>query len=153
MSRTCARKPGGRASGIRALRVETTQPVGAETAAAAARIVDPVLAGARGHEQVVLGGAGAELKLAGSAHEALTKFAEWKPDVLVSDIGMPSEDGFELIREIRTVPRYSDLPVIMISADDRASSLNGSTPNGANALFRKPFSLKEVSRVLDELLN
>jgi CheY-like chemotaxis protein len=72
---------------------------------------------------------------------------------LVTDLNLPYLDGFELIRQIRTVPRYRDLPVIMISADERASSLNGSTPNGANALFRKPFSLKEVCRVLDELLN
>ena len=71
---------------------------------------------------------------------------------LVTDLNLPYLDGFELIRQVRTVTRYRDLPVIMISADERASSLNRSTSNGANALFRKPFSMKEVCRVLDELL-
>jgi DNA-binding response OmpR family regulator len=71
---------------------------------------------------------------------------------LVTDLNLPHLDGFELIRQVRTLAAYRNLPIIMISADERASSLNGSTPNGANALFRKPFSTKEVCRVLEELL-
>lgn len=71
---------------------------------------------------------------------------------LITDLNLPYLDGFELIRQVRTLATYRNLPVIMISADERASSLNGSTPNGANALFRKPFSTKEVCRALQELL-
>lgn len=71
---------------------------------------------------------------------------------LVTDLNLPYLDGFELIRRVRTLAPYRDLPIIMISADERASSLNGSTPNGANALFQKPFSLKEVCHVLEKLL-
>lgn len=71
---------------------------------------------------------------------------------LVTDLNLPYVDGFELIRQIRTMAAYSKLPVIMISADERAGALNGSTPHPANALFQKPFSLKEVRRVLEELL-
>jgi two-component system CheB/CheR fusion protein len=44
---------------------------------------------------------GAEVTTAGSAPEALSALAEGAPDVLVSDIGMPGMDGFELIRELR----------------------------------------------------
>ena len=71
---------------------------------------------------------------------------------LITDLNLPHLDGFELIRQVRTLGAYRNLPIIMISADERASSLNGSTPNGPNALFRKPFSMKEVCRVLEELL-
>ncbi len=71
---------------------------------------------------------------------------------LVTDLNLPYLDGFELIRQVRGVDGYRNLPVIMISADERASFLNGSTPDGANALFRKPFSLKEICRVLEQLL-
>jgi DNA-binding response OmpR family regulator len=71
---------------------------------------------------------------------------------LVTDLNLPHLDGFELIRRVRTLAPYRDLPIIMISADERASSLNGSTPNAANVLIRKPFSVKEVCHVLEKLL-
>ena len=71
---------------------------------------------------------------------------------LVTDLNLPHLDGFELIRQVRNLKSYSNMPVIMISGDERADALNGSAPHPANALFRKPFSLKEVCRVLEELL-
>jgi PAS domain S-box-containing protein len=44
---------------------------------------------------------GAEVALAGSAPEAMRQFAADRPDVLLSDIGMPGQDGFSLIQQIR----------------------------------------------------
>ncbi|MBR8837096.1 MAG: PAS domain S-box protein [Stigonema ocellatum SAG 48.90 = DSM 106950] len=52
----------------------------------------------------------AEVMAVASAQEALDAMQEWKPDVLVSDIGMPEEDGYSLIRKVRrreAVRRYS----------------------------------------------
>jgi signal transduction histidine kinase/transcriptional regulator with GAF, ATPase, and Fis domain/ActR/RegA family two-component response regulator len=46
---------------------------------------------------------GAEVKTAGSASEALALFEEMRPDVLVSDIEMPDEDGYSLIRRVRSL--------------------------------------------------
>ena len=47
---------------------------------------------------------GAEIRTAGSAAEAMSVFGQWLPDVLVSDIGMPEEDGYALIKKIRALP-------------------------------------------------
>ena len=47
---------------------------------------------------------GAEIMGAGSTHEAVQMMASWKPDVLVADIGMPMEDGYALIRRVRSHP-------------------------------------------------
>ena len=44
----------------------------------------------------------AEVKSAGSVVEALEALTDWKPDILVSDIGMPGKDGYDLIREVRS---------------------------------------------------
>jgi PAS domain S-box-containing protein len=44
----------------------------------------------------------AEVKSAGSVVEALDALSNWKPDVLVSDIGMPGQDGYDLIKAIRS---------------------------------------------------
>ena len=49
----------------------------------------------------VLNRCGAEVRSSATAAEALAVLREWKPDVLLSDIGMPHEDGYELIRRVR----------------------------------------------------
>lgn len=71
---------------------------------------------------------------------------------IVTDLHLPFLDGFELIREIRMLSRYRDLPAIMVTADDRPFAGNGSDMFSPNAIFRKPFSPKEVCRVLEQLL-
>jgi len=51
--------------------------------------------------QALLDSCGAEVRVAGSAAQALQMLDIWKPDVLISDIAMPEEDGYVLIRKIR----------------------------------------------------
>ncbi len=51
---------------------------------------------------VFLGDAGAQVTVAGSAAEALGAFERTPPDVLVSDIGLPLEDGYSLLRSVRS---------------------------------------------------
>jgi PAS domain S-box-containing protein len=51
----------------------------------------------------ILGQAGAEVIVVGSADEALGTLRRWRPDVLVSDIGMPGDDGYVLIRKVRAL--------------------------------------------------
>jgi CheY-like chemotaxis protein len=47
---------------------------------------------------------GAQVDAAESASEAFQKFQERKPDILVSDVGMPGEDGYSLLNKIRALP-------------------------------------------------
>ncbi|RYG69384.1 hybrid sensor histidine kinase/response regulator [bacterium] len=51
--------------------------------------------------QVVFEGCNAQMELAASAAEAFEKFKTFQPDILVSDIGMPGEDGYSLIKRVR----------------------------------------------------
>jgi PAS domain S-box-containing protein len=51
----------------------------------------------------ILGRAGAEVVVVASADEALETLRRWRPDVLVSDIGMPGDDGYVLIRKVRAL--------------------------------------------------
>jgi len=52
----------------------------------------------------VLTRAGAEVRLADSAAAAMEQLSGWVPDALVSDLGLPGEDGFTLLRRIRALP-------------------------------------------------
>jgi signal transduction histidine kinase/CheY-like chemotaxis protein len=47
---------------------------------------------------------GAEVKACTSAREALTELRQWRPDVILSDIAMPDEDGYSFIRRVRALP-------------------------------------------------
>lgn len=92
--------------------------------------------------------------IAHSSAEALRLFnaADAKIAAIVTDFNLPLIDGFELIRQIRDLAPYRNLPAIMISADDKAGNVGAPARYRPNAIFTKPCSLKEVSRVLEELL-
>lgn len=77
----------------------------------------------------VLASAGADVRTAGSTGEALAVLGAWRPDVLVSDLAMPDEDGYALLRRMRSdVVRLGRIPVIALTAlsapDDRAHALS-----------------------------
>jgi hypothetical protein len=73
---------------------------------------------------------GADVKAASSAREALEAFEQFKPDVLVSDIGMPGEDGYALIRQVRILEpeQGRNIPAVALTAyaseSDRALALD-----------------------------
>lgn len=61
---------------------------------------------------------GAEVRVAASTKQALDILDRWRPDVIVSDIGMPDGDGYSLIRQLRerTPARGADTPAIALTA-------------------------------------
>jgi len=73
---------------------------------------------------------GSKVRCCESVAEALKTFREWKPDLLVSDIGMPNEDGYELIKKLRKLrlKRAKEIPVVALTAyatdDDRERTLS-----------------------------
>jgi len=72
----------------------------------------------RGVLDLLLNNAGAEVVTSSSVAEALREFERWKPDVVIADIGMPDEDGYSLIRKIRSSSpeQGRNIPVIALTA-------------------------------------
>jgi two-component system, chemotaxis family, chemotaxis protein CheY len=97
---------------------------------------------------------GVQPVIAHSSAEALRLFGADDSNIaaIVTDFNLPVVDGFELIRRIRNLATYRNLPAIMITADEKAGKDGAAQSDGPNAIFPKPCSLKEVSRVLEELL-
>lgn len=87
-------------------------------------------ADARELVSAILTRCGSEVKCCESAAEALTAFVDWKPDLLVSDIGMPTEDGYSLIKKLRKLrlKRAKEIPAIALTAyatkEDKARTLS-----------------------------
>ncbi len=97
----------------------------------------------------VLEDRGASVRAAGDADAALTMIAAKRPDVLVSDIGMPGRDGHELIREIRSwegAARLARLPAIALTAFTREEDRRDAFAAGFDAHLGKPMRPLEIVR-------
>ena len=82
---------------------------------------------------------GAKVSQAGNAADALAQVKQWVPDVMISDIGLPGEDGYELIRAIRArgfTP--ATLPAIALTAYSRREDQRLALQAGFQAHVAKP---------------
>ena len=59
---------------------------------------------------------GMSVRTAEGADEALRRLAEDKPDLILMDVVMPGQNGFQLTRSINRTPEYSDIPIIICTS-------------------------------------
>ena len=83
----------------------------------------------------------AEVISAGTGQEALTAIEEQAPDLVLLDIMLPDMDGFEVCEEVR---RFSDVPIIMLTARDAEVERVRGLEMGADDYITKPFSHLEL---------
>lgn len=86
--------------------------------------------------QVFLTMEGAEVKSANSVGSALALLEEWIPHVIVSDIGLPGEDGYSFIGKIRSNPRLSGVHTIAITG--YSNSVARIEAAGFDLVLKKP---------------
>jgi PAS domain S-box-containing protein len=88
----------------------------------------------------VLEEAGAEVVAVASAEEAMEAVRQQRPDVLVSDIGMPGQDGYDLIRSIQALPpgRGGQVPAIALTAYAAAEDRDRALQAGYRTHLAKP---------------
>jgi len=68
---------------------------------------------------------------------ALAMLDEVRPDVLLLDVMMPGMDGLEVLRRVRSIPAYEDLPVIMYSALSDQATMDTAMERGAQGYLVK----------------
>jgi signal transduction histidine kinase/DNA-binding response OmpR family regulator len=92
-----------------------------------------------------------EVASVSSAMEALTRF---NTDVVISDIGMPGEDGYALVQQLRShaVLKYRDLPALALSAYVRPEDERRSIDAGFNMHLGKPAEIESLTKALLELI-
>jgi len=102
----------------------------------------------------VLKRAGAEVTAVASAKEAIERLEKDKPHVLVSDIAMPEEDGYSLLRRVRALPpeRGGRVPAVALTAhslvQDRIQSLRA----GFQSHVPKPVVPEELVEVIASIV-
>ena len=102
----------------------------------------------------VLNQCDAETIAVSTAAEALTAFEEFKPHILVSDIGMPDEDGYELIRKIRGKEKAENLkriPAVALTAYARVEDRLKALSSGFQMHIPKPVEPAELAAVVASL--
>lgn len=94
---------------------------------------------------------GANVTTAASAAEALEQAVNKRPAVIISDIGMPDVDGYQLLQQLKVLPGMDDVPAIAISGyasdEDRERALD----TGYRALVPKPIDVEVLFELIHNL--
>ncbi len=101
--------------------------------------------------QAVLAYCGAEVLSAESARGALAQLGRVQPDVIICDLVMPGDDGFALVRALRTRAAMRDVPVIALTAYGFAHAAEDALAAGFDAYLRKPVQPWDLCRTIAQL--
>jgi CheY-like chemotaxis protein len=97
---------------------------------------------------------GANVTLFDSADSALAAIATSRPTVIVSDIGMPDIDGYQMMRALRaSEPRDSRIPALALTAFARAEDRKRALIAGFQAHLAKPFDVAELVLLVADLVD
>ena len=110
-------------------------------------------ADARDVISAVLSQAGAEVATASSTPQAIDLIDSWGPNILISDIGMPNQDGYDLIRKVRarSTDRASQIPAIALTAFARSQDRLKALSAGYQMHVAKPIEPLELVTVVASL--
>jgi CheY-like chemotaxis protein len=100
---------------------------------------------------VVLSHAGYSVVTAASAPAALKAARERQFDVVISDIGMPEMNGYQLAREMRLMPGYETVPMVAVTGYSMFDDKERSTNAGFNAHMTKPIDPRALLDLIEQL--
>ncbi|MEA5577678.1 ATP-binding protein [Anabaena sp. UHCC 0451] len=110
-------------------------------------------ADARNLLTTILGQYGAQVMAVTSATEAMTALSQFQPDILISDIGMPEEDGYTFIRKVRSLPsdQGGKIPAVALTAYARSEDRTQALLAGFQLHIPKPVNAGELAAVVANL--
>ena len=96
---------------------------------------------------------GAVAKASTSVSEAFASLNDWKPDVLLTDINMPGEDGYSLISRLRslTPEKGASIPAIALTAMARPEDSEQALSAGFHLHLSKPINIEELAGAIVNL--
>jgi signal transduction histidine kinase/ActR/RegA family two-component response regulator len=98
-----------------------------------------------------LRGEGADVRTAASVAEALAALERRRPDVIISDISMPGEDGYTLARRLRALDHGGGIPALALTAHARPEDSEQAFLAGFEAHLAKPVSPDELAQTIARL--
>jgi DNA-binding response OmpR family regulator len=95
---------------------------------------------------------GYEIRIAADGEEALRQVRSFAPDLVLLDVMMPRQSGYEVCQRIRERPEWSGVRIVMLSAKGREAEVSKGLSLGADLYVTKPFSSAELVARIGELL-
>jgi two-component system cell cycle response regulator DivK len=102
--------------------------------------------------RAVLVNAGYEVHCAGDATTAFAQLELVRPHLIVMDLRLPGMDGFELAHKIKHDARYSDIPIIAMTASGFASDEQRARLAGCDDYISKPFEIGNLIATVARLI-
>ena len=87
---------------------------------------------------------GFTVKTAENAEDAFRRLAEEKPELIIMDVVMPGQNGFQLTRTIARDPLYSDIPIVMCTSKNQETDRVWAMRQGARDYVTKPVNAAEL---------
>ncbi len=99
-------------------------------------------------ETIALQNSGYKVEAFENAASFYKKIEDTLPDLVILDVMLPDEDGYEIVKRLRKTTATKEIPVIMVTAKTQELDLVKGLENGADDYVKKPFSIMElISRV------
>jgi CheY-like chemotaxis protein len=87
-----------------------------------------------------------------TAAQALEILRDQTPDLILSDVMMPDIDGLTFIRHLRSNPKWTDIPIIVVSAKASIADQDAAQSVGADGYLVKPFSTADLELTIASAL-
>ncbi|HAF13383.1 MAG TPA: hypothetical protein DHU55_03895 [Blastocatellia bacterium] len=100
---------------------------------------------------VLMTHAGYEVTTAASAQDAIALARENQFDMIISDIGMPEMNGYELARALRSLPGYETIPMVAVTGYSMFDDRNRSMSAGFNEHVTKPIDPRAFLNLIEQL--
>jgi len=84
--------------------------------------------------------------------EALKIATTDNPDLIIMDMQLPKISGWETTKQLRAMPKFSSTPIVAVTAYAMKGDENKAIEAGCNAYLAKPINIRELRRVITELL-
>lgn len=94
---------------------------------------------------------GFSVKTAENAEEAFRRLADEKPELILMDVVMPGQNGFQLTRAISRDPLYSNIPIIMCTSKSQETDRVWGMRQGARDYITKPVNAEELMSKINAL--
>ena len=94
---------------------------------------------------------GFAVKTAENADDAMRRLEEEQPDLILMDVVMPGQNGFQLTRAIARNPQYADVPIIMCTSKNQETDRVWGMRQGARDYIVKPVNAAELMAKISAL--
>jgi two-component system chemotaxis response regulator CheY len=84
--------------------------------------------------------------------DALAKMTSTGPQMLITDLNMPNMDGIELIRQVRALPQFKYIPIVMLTTESQDEKKQAGRAAGASGWIVKPFRGEQLVMVAKKFL-